>query len=229
MNRTPSTTWLVHSVIIHNIYYQPKIVVRRWYLGLGVKTASADILHTTGDDVGGTPRTISILLDQVQDLVATLKTRTGGGTINLVTAPEYGADPTGVVDSTAAFAAALAGPATAIVPPGVYRLSNLVMPSGSSLVGYSALGYGKGTGLSVATTLVALNASAVRVINVDGASNVLIAGVRIDCDPTRSETRNVNCDGISAGGKDVTLRDVTVRLGRYGLGGAVSSGTNIAA
>lgn len=179
--------------------------------------------------MAGTPQTIAVLLDQVQNVVATLKARTGNGKINLVTAPEYGADPTGVADSTAAFAAALAGPSTAIVPPGVYRLSNLVMPSGSSLVGYSALGYGKGTGLSVATTLVALNASAARMINVDGASDVLIAGLRIDCDPTRSETRNTNCDGISAGGKNMTLRDVTIRLGRYGLGGAVSSGTNIAA
>lgn len=84
-------------------------------------------------------QTITVLKEQAQDLIETLSVRTGGGKINLVTAPEYGADPTGTNDSTAAFVAALAGPAVAIVPPGIYRLDNLVLPSGSSLIGYSPL------------------------------------------------------------------------------------------
>ena len=49
--------------------------------------------------------------------------------INIVTDPAFGADPTNTTDSTAAFAAALAGPSVAIVPPGTYKIGNLVVPS----------------------------------------------------------------------------------------------------
>lgn len=59
-------------------------------------------------------QTVASLKEQDQGLIETLAVRTGGGKINLVTAPDYGADPTGQMDSTAAFAAALAGPAVAI-------------------------------------------------------------------------------------------------------------------
>lgn len=174
----------------------------------------------------GTPQTINTLMNQVQDLVATLKVRTGGGTINIVTAPEYGADPTGTADSTAAFAAALAGPSVAIVPPGVYRISDLRVPTGSSLIGYDAIAYSFNSGDSNSTVIVARDSSTSRVMNIDGNTNIVISGIQIDCDSTRTGTRNTSCDGISAGGRMVTLRDVTVRFGRYGVGGAVSSGTN---
>ncbi len=146
--------------------------------------------------------------------------------INVVTDPQFGADPTNSTDSTAAFAAALAGPAVAIVPPGIYKINNLVVPSGSSLIGYSAFGYGNSFGVSTQTILVALNSSTTRVLNVDSASNVLLAGFQIDCDYALNDVQNTTCDGISAGANVLNMRDVTVRMGRYGLGGAVSTGTN---
>ncbi len=147
--------------------------------------------------------------------------------INLVTDPAFGADPTNTTDSTAAFAAALAGPAVAIVPPGTYKINNLVIPSGACLIGYSAFGYG-GVGTDNQTILVALNSSTVRVLNVDGASNVLLAGFQIECDYTLNDVRNTACDGISAGATVLNIRDVTVRMGRYGLGGAVAAGASTA-
>lgn len=146
--------------------------------------------------------------------------------INVVTDPQFGADPTNTTDSTAAFAAALAGPSVAIIPPGVYKINNLAIPSGASLVGYSAFGYGNSFGGSTQTILVALNSSTTRVLNVDDASNVFLAGFQIDCDYALDDVRNATCDGISAGANVLNMRDVTVRMGRYGLGGAVSSGTN---
>ncbi len=79
--------------------------------------------------------------------------------INLVADPAFGADPTNTTDSTAAFVAApLAIPAVAIVPPGTYKINNLVVPSGACLIGYSAFGYG-GVGTDNQTILVALNSS----------------------------------------------------------------------
>ncbi|MBR1221586.1 right-handed parallel beta-helix repeat-containing protein [Bradyrhizobium sp. U87765 SZCCT0131] len=146
--------------------------------------------------------------------------------INIVTDPAFWADPTNTTDSTAAFAAALAGPSVAIVPPGTYKIGNLVVPSGASLIGYSAFGYGNSFGVSTPTTLVALNSTTTRVLNVDGASNVVLAGFQIDCDYALNNVQNATCDGISAGSSVLNMRDVTVRMGRYGLGGAVSSGTN---
>lgn len=177
--------------------------------------------------MAGIPQTIAALSTQMQNLAATLEARTGAQRINLVTAPEYGADPTGAADSTAAFAAALAGPSVAMVPPGLYRLNNLVVPSGACLVGTSTFGYAATSLPQNTTILVALNGSTSRVINVDGKRSILISGLEIDCDSTRTETRNTGCDGISAGGHLITLRDVTVRHGRYGIGGAVTTGSNL--
>lgn len=146
--------------------------------------------------------------------------------INVVTDPQFGADPTNSTDSTAAFAAALAGPAVAIVPPGTYKINNLVIPSGASLIGYSTFGYGNSFGVSTQTILVALNSTTTRVLNVDGASNVFVAGLQIDCDYALNNVQNTACDGISAGANILNMRDVTVRMARYGLGGAVAAGTN---
>src|SRR5262249_27010248 len=51
----------------------------------------------------------------------------------------YGADPTGVLDSTAAFNAACALNQSVYMPPGVYRISDaLNVPQGTSLRGDSA-------------------------------------------------------------------------------------------
>ncbi|MBP0113064.1 MULTISPECIES: glycosyl hydrolase family 28-related protein [Bradyrhizobium] len=129
----------------------------------------------------GAPQTIAILQTYMANLIATLQARTGNLKINLVTDPEFGADPTNTVDSTAAFAAALAGPAVAVIPPGTYKINNLVIPSGACLIGYSAFGYGNSDGVSNKMILVALSSSTVRVLNVDGASNVMLAGFQIDC------------------------------------------------
>ncbi|WP_454642676.1 right-handed parallel beta-helix repeat-containing protein [Bradyrhizobium liaoningense] len=174
----------------------------------------------------GTPQTIATLQTYMANLIATLQARTGNLRINLVTDPEYGADPTNTVDSTAAFAAALAGPAVAVIPPGTYKINNLVIPSGACLIGYSSFGYGNSYGVSNKTILVALNSSTVRVLNVDGASNVMLAGFQIDCDYALNNVQNATCDGVSAGSDVLNMRDVTVRMGRYGLGGAVATGTN---
>lgn len=46
--------------------------------------------------MSGTAKTISTLMSQVQDLVASIEVRMGGQGINLVTSQEYGADPTGL-------------------------------------------------------------------------------------------------------------------------------------
>ena len=173
--------------------------------------------------MAGIPQTIAALSTQMQNLAATLEARTGAQRINLVTAPEYGADPTGAADSTAAFAAALAGPSVAVVPPGLYRLNNLVVPSGASLVGHDAIGYAKTWGDANATVLVARDVATTRVLNVDNAFNVRISGLQIDCDPARNGVRNTTCDGISAGSVLLDLSDVTVRWGRFGLGGQVSA------
>jgi hypothetical protein len=151
--------------------------------------------------------------------------------INTVTSAPFNADPTGRSDSTKAFAAALAGPSVAIVPPGKYLINNLVIPSGSSLIAYSSIGYGVTYGSSidsVSTTLVASNSATVRVLNVDGAKNIKLVGFQIDCDYSLSNAQNPNCDGISAGADVIEVKDVTVRMGRYGIGGAVSTGTNSA-
>lgn len=174
----------------------------------------------------GTPQTIATLQTHMADLIATLQARTGNLKINLVTDPEFGADPTNTVDSTAAFAAALAGPAVAVIPPGTYKINNLAIPSGACLIGHSAFGYGNSYGVSTKTILVALNSSTVRVLNVDGASNVMLAGFQIDCDHALNNVQNTTCDGISAGADVLNMRDITVRMGRYGLGGAVTTGTN---
>jgi hypothetical protein len=176
--------------------------------------------------MAGTPQTIATLQTHMADLIATLQARTGNQKINLVTDPEFGADPTNTIDSTAAFAAALAGPSIAVIPPGTYKISNLVIPSGACLIGHSAFGYGNSFGVSNKTILVALNSSTVRVLNVDGASNVLLAGFQIECDYALNDVQNTTCDGISAGANVLNMRDVTVRMGRYGLGGPVATGTN---
>lgn len=48
----------------------------------------------------GSPQTIATLQTYMANLIATLQARTGNLKINLVTDPEFGADPTNTVDST---------------------------------------------------------------------------------------------------------------------------------
>ena len=165
-------------------------------------------------------QTATISSQYMRDLIMTLKLRTGNAVQNFVTAPEYGADPTGVADSTAAFAAALSGGATALVPPGTYRLNNLVVPTGSSIVGWAPIGYGTAYGAGTQTVLAALNSSTVRILNVNGALNVRISGVQLDADYNGNSTQNTTCDCISGGCTVLCLDNVTLRFGRYGVGGA---------
>lgn len=65
------------------------------------------------------------------------------------------------------------------------------------------------------------------VINLDVKSNIVIDGVVFVCDYTNSHTRNSDCDGISAGGSMIQIRNTTIRMGRYGLGGAVPPPSNL--
>jgi len=85
----------------------------------------------------------------------------------------------------------------AVIPPGTYKINNLVIPSGACLIGYSAFGYGNSYGVSNKTILVALSSSTVRVLNVDGASNVMLAGFQIDCDYALNNVQNATCGNDS--------------------------------
>lgn len=172
---------------------------------------------------------------QIQNLIATLAARTGGliggGSFVRVTDPEFGADPTGVADSTTAFQNAMAaGPCLvpALQPNGTsiaqYKLSNCVVPNGATLIGMSAGGFtGGGVNSDVVIRPQILAApAATRIFNVDGKKGIKFEGLIIS--GVNSTTPNT-CDGISAGGESITLTDVLVQYCRFGLGGAVSGST----
>lgn len=171
----------------------------------------------------------SIVPVRVRDLIDTLQTRTSG--IVRVTDPEFGADPTGVADSTTAFQNAMAG-GVALVPGfqadgvtrAVYTLNNCKVPSGAVLVGFGPPAY-PGGGLSsdnYVRPIIQGAASAVRVFNVDGTQGARFEGLLIS--GAASSPAN-NTDLISGGGRAICIRDCCLEYGNHGIGGAVSGST----
>ncbi len=165
-----------------------------------------------------------------QDLIDTLALRTPGAR---VTDPEYGADPTGTSNSTAAFTAANTASNLMYVPNGIYRLDNWIPKSGTSLIGCSPQWYGETVSTTPVRPILVANATTTtNIIVVDGASgastgnDLTIQGIMID----GTNASAASCNGISAGSWRLTLRDVTVQYcNGFGLGGAYAAGTNEAA
>jgi hypothetical protein len=131
----------------------------------------------------------------------------------------FGADLTGTVDSTPAFLAALTASKVVIIPNGSYKLNNLQPPSGSSLIGFAGKGYDTGA-TTLGAKIFALNSSTTNIINIDGKTDILLQGMQIN------GTGATTCNGISAGGNSITLRDLSIRnCTGFGIGGAPAGGS----
>lgn len=139
-------------------------------------------------------------------------------TTQFVNVIQYGADPTKVSDSTAAFNAACAASKNVLVPPGSYFLNNFQPPSGTSIIGFNALGFDVGTPLGT-PQIFALNAATTNIINIDGKTDLFISGLNIN------GAGATTCNGVSAGGFSITLRDLTIHnCTGWGIGGSGGSG-----
>lgn len=171
----------------------------------------------------------SITPARMQDIVDTMNARTGGnlggGSFVRVTDPEFGADPTGVANSTTAFQNAMAaGPCIvpALTPAGAiatYALSNCVVPNGATLIGGSGMGYVGESDAYVRPQIVPFGA-ATRIFNVDSKFGIKIQGLYINCIAQAS-----SCDAISAGCVSLTLQDNLIAFANHGVGGQVSGST----
>lgn len=122
----------------------------------------------------------------------------------------YGADPTGVADSTAAFTRAYASGAPVIVPYGKYIVGACAVPNFSCLRGYAATGYTSDNTTSGLLPVISIKAGAASVFNV--ASNYAweISGVFIYGNGTGS--------GITGGGENGVMMNCTVNNFSYGIG-----------
>ncbi len=167
----------------------------------------------TGGPTGG------ILPLNGRNIVATLGARTA---IPLVTNAEFGADPTGTVDSTAAWMAAMAASRVIIVPPGIFKLNNCVVPNGTSILGFSPVDYQTGTSTATQPYIMAATAGTTNIFNVDNAFDITMQGLHID------GSNGTLCNAISGNSTRLTLRDCTISgCTNYGLGGVVPGGSGI--
>lgn len=143
----------------------------------------------------------------------------------LVVVTNYGADATGVADSTTAFQNAMSAGQVVLVPPGIYALNGCIMPSGAVIVGLSAQPYQESIGsVPVRPILKAATTTTANILIVDNASDITIDGMLID----GSGATGATCNGISAGSTRMTLRDVTVQFcSGFGMGGAYAPGSNV--
>lgn len=156
-----------------------------------------------------------------RNLIATLGNRTPFATVS---EPEYGADPTGAADSTAAFTAANAASKVVIVPPGTYKIANFQPAAGSSIIGMSGSNYlgNSSPTQTVASTLIPVGAGTTNIFDMHlNPKSVLIQG--LDLNGAGATT----CSGITSGviNGGLVLRDLTVRnFTGWGLGGAFAGG-----
>lgn len=166
---------------------------------------------------------------------------------SFVSVLDFGADPTGVADSTTAFQNAMANGPT-IVPsfvPGsttrsIFRLANCIVPNGATLIGEVAgppygLGggsyKGKGSasgGFYVPAVIAPLASTTTRIFNVDGKAGITFRSLLIDASDVSgfSDTQAGRvCDGISAGSSNINLDSCSLYFCNNGLGGQVSGST----
>ena len=154
-----------------------------------------------------------------RNLIATLANRTS---IPFVTFPEFGADPSGAQDSSAAFTSAMAASQTIIVPPGKYKVQNCVIPSGQSIIGFGGVDYEEAPGsVPMRPLIVPTSSAATNIFIVDGNNDINIEGLTID------GTGATACNGISGGSTRVSMRNVNIQaFNGYAFGGAYAAGTN---
>ena len=116
-----------------------------------------------------------------------------GAQVNVL---DYGADPTGVADSSAAFQAALLAGATVYVPSGTYK-ANITIPTTATYGAKRIVGNGK-----TSTTLVTVDASSPAVITVD-ATSAYMQHFQLEQIGLQSTAGNVNAIGLYFKGTNV--------------------------
>lgn len=135
---------------------------------------------------------------------------------------DYGADPTGVSDSTTAVQNAMAA-GQCIAPslqrdgvtPAVYKVSNVTVPNGADLIGLTQAGF-----ISMGTQrprFIPVSGASPRLFNVDGSLAPCFSGIFLDCGSTSHAV-----DGISAGSLNMLLRDCLFFECNRGVGGALA-------
>ena len=113
---------------------------------------------------------------------------------------DFGADPTGVADSTAAFRAALLVGKAVYVPAGTYRITDQIVVG----VGQVLFGYGRSdTVLKVGTDF---NPSATGVISLTGREEMspIVRDLRISFAQTLTQSVRANFRTLAAGGNLTT-------------------------
>lgn len=183
--------------------------------------------------MSGTVRTVNFLLTQQaqdgqaagsytltrqRDFMATMAARTGNGSLVRVTDPEFGADPTGAADSTAAFQAAMAA-GIAIVPAfqpngsiATYAISNCIVPDYGTLIGFGGPSYFAYNPTANKPQIVPFTGASV-LFNVDGINGAHFSGLYLDGETTTA--------GISGGSYNLFLENCSISNCSQGLGVAI--------
>lgn len=129
---------------------------------------------------------------------------------------DYGADPTGVANSTAAFNNAFAaGPV--VVPFGKYLVSNITVPPRGYIRGNAPLGYvdDNPSGTSSKPVLMASAGSAAPIFNMGNAQFATIEGLYLF---GNGYGGSGGARGIGSGGHNPTVRDCTIDSFDFGYG-----------
>lgn len=168
----------------------------------------------------------SYTLARQRDLIQTLNGRTGGtfGSLVRVTDPEFngGADPTGVADSTLAFQQAMAaGPAIvpATQPNGsvaTYSISNCIVPSGATLIGFSAPSYNNLPN-TAPRPIIQPFGSATVLFNTDAKGGIHFSGFML--------SGNGSGTAISGGNYNLVLDSLNIFNFTQGIGAAIAGST----